>query len=249
MKRFARTVCLLLAALCLGAAGPAAAESASPKRCVVRFELVRSSDLPDRAVEVFRLGGGFFLSRHDGPAVRLDPSVAAALLRIADEHGLAAWDGFDGDNPDLLDGESFRLSLLLSDGVRAEASGSGAFPPGYAAATAAVDDLLGGIEASAAPLAGTYRLETGGFGGDFDLTIAADGTYTFYEGPLSSYLGGGSWSQWGAGLYLTERNGFALSFVLIPLEDALVFRAEGSDRFPCVDVPDGARFVRVGEGE
>ena len=44
-----------------------------------------------------------------------------------------------------------------------------------------------------AALAGTYKYEGEGFGGDFTITLNADGTYEFYEGPLSSYMGMGTW--------------------------------------------------------
>lgn len=42
--------------------------------------------------------------------------------------------------------------------------------------------------------AGKYVCETPGFGGDFSISINADGTFQYYEGALSSYIGMGKWS-------------------------------------------------------
>ena len=93
-------------------------------------------------------------------------------------------------------------------------------------------------------IAGTYQYEGEGVGGDFTITLNADGTYAFYEGFLSSYIGGGTWSRDDDTVHMIEENGFDLEFTLEIQDDALVYSAEGSDAFPCVDVSDGERFVR-----
>lgn len=54
-------------------------------------------------------------------------------------------------------------------------------------------------------------------GGDFTVTIREDGTFTYYEGPLSSIFGDGTW-----------------------------YLAEDSADFIFVDVADGDRFLKVG---
>ena len=38
----------------------------------------------------------------------------------------------------------------------------------------------------------TFVWEKEGFGGDFTITLNADGTYQYYEGYLSSYIGFGN---------------------------------------------------------
>ena len=93
-------------------------------------------------------------------------------------------------------------------------------------------------------IAGTYRYEGEGFGGDFTITLNADGTYSFYEGALSSYLGGGTWTMDGDAVCLTEENGFDLHFRFTWQGDALVYDAAGSDGFLYVEVSDAERFVR-----
>ena len=93
-------------------------------------------------------------------------------------------------------------------------------------------------------IAGTYQYEGEGFGGDFTITLNADGTYAFYEGPLSSYMGGGTWTRDDGTVHMIEENGYDLQFTFEMQDDALIYSAEGSDAFLYVDVSDGERFVR-----
>ena len=99
-------------------------------------------------------------------------------------------------------------------------------------------------ESNADAVAGTYRYESEGFGGDFTITLNPDGTCTFYEGPLSSYMGGGKWDVHDNIVYLTEVNGFDLKFVFTVQGGTLVYEAVDSDAFPYVKVDDAERFVR-----
>ena len=93
-------------------------------------------------------------------------------------------------------------------------------------------------------IAGTYQYEGEGFGGDFKITLNADGTYEFYEGSLSSYMGGGTWIRVDDTVHMIEENGYDLKFTFEIQNDALVYSAAGSDAFLYVDVSDGERFVR-----
>ena len=93
-------------------------------------------------------------------------------------------------------------------------------------------------------IAGTYQYEGEGFGGDFKITLNADGTYAFYEGFLSSYIGGGIWNREGDIVHMVEENGLDLQFTFEIQDGALVYSAAGSDVFLYVDVSDGERFVR-----
>lgn len=72
----------------------------------------------------------------------------------------------------------------------------------------------------------------------------ADGTYTFYEGYLSSYLGGGSWDIYYNAIYMTEENGLDLKFMFGVEDGTLTYIKMNSDDFPYVKVADGERFVR-----
>ena len=53
----------------------------------------------------------------------------------------------------------------------------------------------------------TFVRENGGFGGDFTITLREDGTYEYYEGFLSSYIGTGTWTVEDGMLILTEQGG------------------------------------------
>lgn len=52
----------------------------------------------------------------------------------------------------------------------------------------------------------TYFYEKEGFGGDFTIALNSDGSFQYYEGGLSSYLGTGKWSVSGNILALEETN-------------------------------------------
>lgn len=93
----------------------------------------------------------------------------------------------------------------------------------------------------------TYTGET--FGGmDFDsftISINEDGTYSYYESMLSSYIGFGKWSVEGDVLTLTEDDKIGYPFVYyfkIDGEDILYIE-EGSSSFIYTDVKDGERFT------
>lgn len=87
----------------------------------------------------------------------------------------------------------------------------------------------------------TYTYEKGGFGGPFTIQIFEDGTFQYYEGMLSSYIGLGTWSVEDGILTLKEP---AFSFVnrFRIGENELIFLAEGSTNFMYLTVEEGDRF-------
>lgn len=102
----------------------------------------------------------------------------------------------------------------------------------------------------------TYTYEKDGCGGVFEINLFEDGTFQYYEGMLSSYIGMGTWT-------LDEHNvlcikdqevgRFSDDFSKIEMyvrinyfkveEDCLVWMSEGSDNFLYVDVEDSDRFL------
>ena len=106
--------------------------------------------------------------------------------------------------------------------------------------------------ASAAPTEGgalaeraegtVYQYEKEGFGSAFTITLYDDGTFAYYEGALSSYMGMGTWQEEGGLVTLRDEQHFENRFRMDG-ED-LVFTAEGSTNFMYVDVAEGDRFVR-----
>ena len=97
-----------------------------------------------------------------------------------------------------------------------------------------------------------YVYEKDGCGGEFTIEIKADGTFTYYEGFLSSHVGVGEWSYSNEMLTLTEKTSrfnetyeleeALLSYRFSVEKDTLIFVDEGSDDFRYVKVKDGEKF-------
>lgn len=88
----------------------------------------------------------------------------------------------------------------------------------------------------------TFMRDKGGFGGSFTITFNKDGTYSYYEGALSSYIGFGKWSIENNVITLQERGGYAFTFCFGYEDKGLIYLAEKSDEFIYVKVADGERF-------
>ena len=197
-----------------------------------------------QSYEITLRDGTYTIQENEDDPRSIDPKLVDELLEVIQMYDLESWDGFHGDNPDVLDGEDFSLELQFADGTSVYASGSNAFPENYHDAIAGIDRILEMEKLSR--LAGTYRYEGKGFGGDFTITLNADGTYTFYEGPLSSYQGTGTWNAWYSAVYMTENEetGYDLNFMFSVEDNALIYIAMGSDEFIHVKVSDREKFVR-----
>lgn len=91
----------------------------------------------------------------------------------------------------------------------------------------------------------TFVYEKDGAGGEFAIQINEDGTFSYCEGDLSSYIGTGLWILDGDILILSddEEIGYPLVNRFEVQEDGLVFLSEDSSNFLYVDVADGDRFV------
>ena len=240
---------LLVLLLCGPAAGARAAasagEGATPEdQILTRFFITRGGYMMPQSYEITLQNGVYTIQENEEEPRIIDSGLVAELQNVIRTYDLLSWDGFHESDPYVLDGEGFCLELNFADGTSVYASGDNAFPGGYFSATNCIDDILEREKMSW--LAGTYRYEGEGIGGDFTITLNADGTYTFCEGPLSSYSGMGTWDTWYNAVYMTEdeETGYDLEFVFGLEGDALVYLAMGSDEFIYVKVSDGERFVR-----
>ncbi len=233
---------LLGLAVCLAAGNGARGE----ERVLTEFEYSYGGYAISQSWRIERREEGYMLQENGGEPVLIDSSWVEEIEKVIREYNLISWDGFDDYDPNILDGESFWLDLAFSDGVTVHAAGDNAFPDHYSEATDRIWEIL--QQEKRTRIAGNYRYEGGGFGGDFDITLNADGTYTFYEGFLSSYLGGGEWIEYRNAIDMTELNGLDLHFTFGYEGDTIVYLALGSDAFPYVQVPDMGRFVRT-DGE
>ena len=89
----------------------------------------------------------------------------------------------------------------------------------------------------------TYVWEKEGFGGDFSISLLEDGTYQYYEGYLSSYVGLGKWPLEEGVLTLKDETVYDLTFRFRIEEDRLIYIADGSSRFMHAKVEDGDAFL------
>ncbi|MBR7184144.1 MAG: hypothetical protein IKD37_00910 [Clostridia bacterium] len=99
--------------------------------------------------------------------------------------------------------------------------------------------------AALATLAGRcYLYEEDGFGGSFTVTLFDDGSFSYYEGMLSSHIGYGKWAQNGDILTLTEseETGHGGDFRFRCDEETLTYLADRSQNFIYVRLADGAVF-------
>ena len=110
------------------------------------------------------------------------------------------------------------LCMLLALGLLAGCSG-----------TVRAEDLAGK----------RYVYEKDGFGGPFTISLEEDGSFTYYEGMLSSYIGMGDWTLEGETLTLREKDQW---FAFQVEGESLIFRKEMSGKFLFIDVADGEKF-------
>ncbi len=93
----------------------------------------------------------------------------------------------------------------------------------------------------------TYLYEKEGFGGDFTIQIKSDGTFFYYEGELSSYIGAGEWKLDGNTLMLQDtaiEDHSRINYFKVD-GDAIVFQSEGSDNFIYIKVSEGENFLPI----
>ena len=89
-----------------------------------------------------------------------------------------------------------------------------------------------------------YRYEKDGVGGPFTIQLEEDGTFTYHEGSLSSYIGVGTWTLEGNTLCITDEGaGKSWKNYFRADEKALTFQAEGSENFLYRTVADGEKFL------
>lgn len=77
--------------------------------------------------------------------VTVEEDVLASLGKIAAEHRLDMWDGFDKAKSNVSDGSGFTLSMTTEDGQSVYAHGSNAFPDGFQEAKVKMDALFDGL--------------------------------------------------------------------------------------------------------
>ena len=222
------------------------AAEAEEEGTLVSFFYMLGGEMKPISYEItYQEDGEYLLTRQDGAQRIFDAAFAKELEQALLEGNVLSWDGFYGNNACVLDGETFSLEVAFGDGRKMSAYGNNEFPQGYGVVSSKINDILRREEQGY--LAGTYRYEGEGFGSDFVITLNADGTYHYYEGALSSYIGGGYWDVFYGAIYMYEENGLDRTFVFACEEGALLFCSADTDNFLYLPLADGARFLRVEE--
>ena len=88
----------------------------------------------------------------------------------------------------------------------------------------------------------TFVYEKEGAGGDFYITLNKGGEFDYYEGPRSSYKGHGLWCVDKDVLIITEADGECRTFRFDIQKKKIIFKADESDEFTYVNVPNGGVF-------
>ena len=90
----------------------------------------------------------------------------------------------------------------------------------------------------------TYTYEKDFFVGNFTIANKDDGSFFYYEGQLSSYIGVGNWTLDGNTLHLSDTGlqSKTRNYYFNVDDSDLVFISENSDRFTYIEVADGDRF-------
>ena len=131
----------LLVGFCLFPAGASADFQTLEPRLPSYVYFLRATDAAPECYELGRFGYNAVVGLN-GDYVSADPDLLQALALLVQRYDLEAWDGFSGYDPDVLDGESFSLTIQFADGGEISANGSNAFPPDYAAASHELAALL-----------------------------------------------------------------------------------------------------------
>jgi len=87
-----------------------------------------------------------------------------------------------------------------------------------------------------------FVYEKEGFGGKFTISLQDDGTFSYYEGLLSSHLGWGTWTVEDDTLTLREDT-FSRVFHFRIEDDSLYYIKKSSSPFTYVQLEDNARFL------
>lgn len=95
----------------------------------------------------------------------------------------------------------------------------------------------------------TFIYEKDGIGGDFTISVNSDGTFQYYEGGFSSYIGMGSWTLEDDILILSDNIETGYPFVNRFKVDGnkLIFLIEDSSNFIYIKVADGECFTSISD--
>ncbi len=91
----------------------------------------------------------------------------------------------------------------------------------------------------------TYIYEGEGAGGQFSVTINEDGTFSYFEGPESDYIGIGTWELDGARIKLSDRGDAGTVNYFTYERGFIIYSSRRSTGYKIVEVKNGERFRKV----
>ena len=197
----------------------------------------------------------------DAVAVEMNPAQISELSsRLAGVKNTKKSDEYGGSTP------GYQISALLEDGTYIRISGYSLSENDmvdiewngerYVVSDKEFQEYLsricvgGDVSSADKAVAGkTYLYEGEGIMGSFTITLYDDGTFTYYEGMASSYIGVGSWVQDGDTITMIDdgHGGYGLVNHFRLDGNDLVFVDKDSANFVYVKVKDGEKFHRTGE--
>ena len=115
---------------------------------ISRFIFIRGGDTAYDHYEIITIRGDYYLSADGDDFRKIGAGPVDALYQVFLKYDLSEWDGFDGEIPDVLDGEIFSLDIELTDAGPVHARGSNVFPENYNEAVLEIANILYSIEIS-----------------------------------------------------------------------------------------------------
>ena len=205
------------------------------------FRIIKGGYNIPQSYTLYKAGDEFLIVKNNKQFYGSDISAADEIIKIMDRYNIWAWDGFNENDPYVLDGEEFSLSADFTDGRSVQASGGNVFPDNYFEAFRALEQLFEErCPKETGSIFGTYVCETGG---DFTFTLSEDGTYRYCEGPASGTGVEGEWYLEYGLLMLTDNETYRTNNFLIG-SGKLVFTEAWSDNFQTVRIPEGTCFIK-----
>ena len=84
----------------------------------------------------------FGVSESDKVSFYVDKSVSDKVVEVLNKYNVSKWDGFDGNDELVLDGDSFSMYITLTDGKSISANGYMEWPENYGKVKGELDDIF-----------------------------------------------------------------------------------------------------------
>ena len=83
-----------------------------------------------------------YVSEDEYKKIEVSSEVVNKLESILNKYSVSKWDGFNGNNKNVLDGDSFHFNVKMKDGSSVSASGYMKWPKNYSEVSAEIKSLF-----------------------------------------------------------------------------------------------------------